>query len=273
MLQTHRHLAHCRDNILLNEINMRFDIQNITALIKKVCQECFICALNQRQPCGKGRQNLSKQPQLIRRKLVHFQVDELQIGSEKTGLRVANFNKILIGIDIFSHYVVMCPLYEKVFLDFLQQHIIAKFGMIESVTTDNASTLNSSLVKNVCAVQGIWKLTSSAYSARSNLCELANRSMLDTLQNMTAEIYCPTTYFHLLLVPTVLLINSLTFGNHKYLSPHLIVFGTLPRQGVISIFEGHEQIFEGKDDYIKSIILLNDAFSKIRLAQIEKARL
>ena len=72
----------------------------------------------------------------------------------------------------------MCPLYEPltetVFLDFLQQHIIAKFGMIESVTSDNASTLNSSLVKNVCAVLGFWKLTSSAYSSRSNLCELAN---------------------------------------------------------------------------------------------------
>ena len=64
-------------------------------------------------------------------------------------------------------------------------------------------------------------------------------------------------------MPTVLLINSLTFSNHKYLSPHLIVFWTLPRQGLISIFEGHEQVFEGKDDYIKSINLLNDAFSKI----------
>ena len=40
-------------------------------------------------------------------------------------------------------------------------------------------------------------------------------------------------------------------------------------QGLISIFEGHEQIFEGKDDYIKSVLLLNDSFSKIRLAQIE----
>ena len=139
----------------------------------------FYCSLNQRQPCGKERQNLPKQPQLIRRKLVHFQVDELQIVSEKTGRQVANFNKILIGIDIFSHYIVMCPLYEPltetVFLDFLQQHIIAKFGMIESVTSDNASTLNSSLVKNVCAVLGIWKLTNSAYSSRSNLCKLANR--------------------------------------------------------------------------------------------------
>ena len=47
------------------------------------------------------------------------------------------------------------------------------------------------------------------------------------------------------------------------------MFGTLPRQGLISIFEGNEQIFEGKDDYIKSVILLNDSFSKIRLAQIE----
>ena len=53
------------------------------------------------------------------------------------------------------------------------------------------------------------------------------------------------------------------------MSPHLIVFGTLPRQGLISIYEGHEQIFEGKNDYIKSLILLNDSFSKIRLAQIE----
>ena len=155
----------------------------------------------------------------------------------------------------------MCPLYEPltemVFLDFVQQHIIAKFGMIESITSDNGSPLNSS----------IWKLTSSAYSSRSNLCELANRLMLDTLRNMTAEIYCPATYFHLLLVPTVLL--NITFSNHKHLSPHLIVFGTLPWQGLISIFEGHEQIFEGKDDYIKSVILLNDSFSKIKLAQLE----
>ena len=104
---------------------------------------------------------------------------------------------------------------------------------------------------------------------RSNLCELANRLIHDTLRNMTAEIYCQATYFHLLLGPTVLLINSLTFSNHKHLSPHLIVFGTLPRQGLINIFEGNEQIFEGKHDYIKSIILLNDSFSRLRLAQIE----
>ena len=79
-------------------------------------------------------------------------MDELQIVSEKTGRRVANFNRVLIGIDIFSHYTVMCPLYEPltetVFLDFVQLHINSKFGMIESITSDNASPLNSSLVKN-----------------------------------------------------------------------------------------------------------------------------
>ena len=85
VLKTHCHLAHCRDKKLLNEINMRFDIQNIAVLIKKVCQECFICALNQRRPCEKGRENLPKQLQLIRRKMVHLQID-----SEKTGRRVAN---------------------------------------------------------------------------------------------------------------------------------------------------------------------------------------
>ena len=68
LLQTHRHLAHCRDKKLLNEINIRFDIHNLSTLIKKVCKECFICSLNQRQPCGKERQNLPKQPQLIRKK-------------------------------------------------------------------------------------------------------------------------------------------------------------------------------------------------------------
>ena len=83
VLQTHRHLAHCREKKLLNEINMRFDIHNLATSIKRVCQECFICALNLRQPCGKERQNLPKQPQLIRRKLVHFQVDELQIVRKK----------------------------------------------------------------------------------------------------------------------------------------------------------------------------------------------
>ena len=30
LLQTHRHLAHCRDKKLLNEINIRFDIHNLS---------------------------------------------------------------------------------------------------------------------------------------------------------------------------------------------------------------------------------------------------
>ena len=72
VLQTHRHLAHCRDKKLHNKIIIRFDIHNLATLIKKVCQECFICSLNQRQPCGKQWQNLPKQPQLIRKKLYIF---------------------------------------------------------------------------------------------------------------------------------------------------------------------------------------------------------
>ena len=54
-----------------------------------------------------------------------------------------------------------------------------------------------------------------------------------------------------------------------YYSTKVIQCHTKTIFGLISIFEGNEQIFEGKDDYIKSVILLNDSFSKIRLTQIE----
>ena len=174
---------------------------------------------------------MPKNPSLVRNKLEHWNLDELTIVSEGTGQKIAGFSKVLIAVDHFSHFMLVQPvednLTEKQVLDFIQTCIIAVFGYPQSISSDNASNMDSSLIKNTCGWLGISKLTSSPYSARSNLSELLNRLVLDSLRNITAGIYSSAAYFSVLLTPVVYLINSICFTDTKYISPYLIVFEKL----------------------------------------------
>ncbi|XP_070005164.1 uncharacterized protein [Nicotiana sylvestris] len=60
---------------------------------------------------------------------------------------------ILVAIYYFTKWVdVVCykAVTEKVVTDFVRDCIVCRFGVLESIITDNAATLNSDLMKDMC---------------------------------------------------------------------------------------------------------------------------
>ena len=269
----HRHYACIKADKLCNQISLRFEIRNLRAICQKVTQECFNCSLNSTVPCGKYRETLPKNPMLLRQKLTFWSLDELTVCAQVTGERKAGWNKLLCATCHFSHFVVVEPIIgtldERKVLNFIQTRIIQAYGYPVGISGDNASVIASANIKKVLSYLGIYKVSTNPYSARSNIQELLNKLILDTMRNIAVGSFCSIEDSFILLTPVVSLVNSIVFAKEKILSPFLIVFGQLPRIDVINFFDGNTSVFKSKHDYLKQLILLNSAFNKIRLTQIE----
>ena len=270
--QTHRQTGCIKGKKLLNQIRLSFEIVNLEQICTQVTRECFNCSLTAR-PVVKIRQDLPKYPTRLMDKSQIWAIDELQIVSEKTGNRGRGFYKVICATDIFSHFVVCAPiigsLTEEKMIDFLQQQIFQVFTKPQIIVTDNASTMDSNLIRGVCSYLGIIKSTIAPYSSKSNLQELINRLILDSLRSLTATLYISPEQFHLLLCPVIQLVNSIVFTNHRFLSPHLIMFGCKPNIDFLQIYENKPEWPNNKTEYIKMVVEINNVAHKLRLAQIE----
>ena len=91
----------------------------------------------------------------------------------------------------------------------------------------------NTLVTSACAVLSIRKTTISPYSAKSNLQDLSNRIILDTMRAFTANHYARPEQAAGIVGPVVNLINSLTFTDQKVISPYYIQFAQKPKNDVI----------------------------------------
>ena len=270
--QTHRMTACCKGKKLQNQINLSFEINNLEFICTQVTRECFNCSLTAK-PYLAIREDMPKFPQRLLGKAKVWALDELQIVSEATGARGQGFHKLICATDLFSHFMVAEPVYgiltEEKMLNFLQRNIIQIFGMPLMVTTDNAKPMDSTLIRGVCSYLGIIKTTIAPYSSKSNLQELLNRLILDSLRNLTASLYMKPEYFHILLSPVIRLVNSVVFTNHRFLSPYFIMFGTKPNIDFIQIFESNPNWPGSKTEYIKWVVETNNIAHKLRLGQIE----
>lgn len=65
---------------------------------------------------------------------------------------------ILVAIDYFTKWVEaasFATLTKKQVLNFLQQNIICRYSLPQSVITDNARNLNNDMMCNVCTIQNL----------------------------------------------------------------------------------------------------------------------
>ena len=268
---SHRHYFCIKSKKLENQISIRFEIRNLSKIIENVVKNCSNCTLTARVPCGRNRQSLPKNPMILRHKFLSWNLDEVQIISPR--LSKMGWSKLLCAVCTFSHFLVVQPiignLTERMVSDFIQEKIIQYFGIPLFISSDNASVMNSDLVKKVCSYLGIYKTSSAPYQPRSNLQELLNRILLDTMRNVAVGTFASIEDTQTLLSPIVNLINSLTFHNEKILSPYLICFSQLPRIDIMNFYSGSSHIFKSKHAYLKQLILLNSSLNAIRLSQIE----
>ena len=276
VMQAHRHYGCIRNKKLFNQISTVFEIRNLFELCTRVVNECYSCSLSGKKPCGKYRQDLPKNPTMLLKKLICWSIDEVQLCSKITGQKHAGFNKLISATCMFSHFMVCTPVYgildEKQVLNFIQEKIIAIFGYPRILVTDNQSCMHSNQVIKVCNYLHIHKSTTSAYTSKSNLQELTNRLILDSIRNLSASTYLEPQNIHILLSPIIHLVNSLVFSKEKILSPYFIVFAQRPNIDILTFYDGSPDIFKSKEDYIKQVVLLNSALTKIRLAHIESRK-
>ncbi|XP_059285969.1 uncharacterized protein LOC132039518 [Lycium ferocissimum] len=95
---------------------------------------------------------------------------------------------ILVSIDYFTKWVAAtsyASVIKKVVVDFLRNNIICRFGIPESIITDNGDNLNSHLMKEMCAHFQITHLNSTTYRPQMNgVVESANKNIRKILRKM-----------------------------------------------------------------------------------------
>nr|XP_009620846.1 uncharacterized protein LOC104112586 [Nicotiana tomentosiformis] len=78
---------------------------------------------------------------------------------------------ILVSIDYFTKWVEASTykaIAKKVVEDFVHSNIVCRFGIPESVITDNAANLNSDIMREICEKFRIFHRNSTAYRPQMN---------------------------------------------------------------------------------------------------------
>ena len=89
---------------------------------------------------------------------------------------------ILVGIDYFTKWVEVIPLKEVIhdkIIDFIEEHIIHRFGILQTLTTDQGTTFTRRKMINYANSRNIKMLTSAPYYAQANgQIEVANKIII-----------------------------------------------------------------------------------------------
>ncbi|XP_059294493.1 uncharacterized protein LOC132047468 [Lycium ferocissimum] len=96
---------------------------------------------------------------------------------------------ILVAIEYFTKWVEATShksVTNKVVADFVRSNIICRFGMPESIITDNGANLNNHLMKDICEQFKITHRNSTTYRPQMNgAVEGANKNIKRILRKMT----------------------------------------------------------------------------------------
>ena len=95
---------------------------------------------------------------------------------------------ILVAIDYLTKWVEVVTfklVIKKVVVDFVHSNIICRFGITKIIITDNATNLNSHLMKEVCEQYKIVHRHSTPYCPKANrVVEAANKNIKKILRKM-----------------------------------------------------------------------------------------
>nr|XP_010314409.2 uncharacterized protein K02A2.6-like [Solanum lycopersicum] len=132
---------------------------------------------------------------------------------------------ILVAIDYFTKWVKVASykaVTKKVVTDFVCNNLICRFGVPESLITDNGANLNSHLMKDICEQFKITHRNSTAYHPQMNgAVEAANKNIKRILRKMIDNYKC----WHENL-PYALLGYRTTIRTSTGATPYLLLYET-----------------------------------------------
>ncbi|XP_047257539.1 uncharacterized protein LOC124889615 [Capsicum annuum] len=95
---------------------------------------------------------------------------------------------ILVSIDYFTKWVEASThkaVTKKVVEDFVCNNLVCRFGILESIITDNGTNLNSDLMREICERFKISHQNSTAYQPQMNgVVEVANKNIKRILRKI-----------------------------------------------------------------------------------------
>jgi len=132
---------------------------------------------------------------------------------------------ILVAIDYFTKWVEASTykaVTKKVVADFVRNNIVCRFGIPESIITDNAANLNSDLMKETCERFKIAHRNSTVYRPQMNgAVEAANKNIKKILR----KIVDSHRQWHEKL-PYALLGYRTTIRTSTGATPYMLVYGS-----------------------------------------------
>ena len=97
----------------------------------------------------------------------------------------------MVGIDYFTKWVEAIPLpdiTQDVVIEFIQKYIIHRFGIPETITTDQGSVFTGRKMVKFAEDTGYKLLASTPYYAHANgQVEAANKSIISIIKKKTKE--------------------------------------------------------------------------------------
>ena len=98
---------------------------------------------------------------------------------------------ILVATDYFTKWVEAIPLKtvtSKNMIDFVREHIVYRFGIPETITTDQGTMFTLEEFRDFAASMGIKLLNSSPYYAQANgQAEASNQIMIKLIKKKIEE--------------------------------------------------------------------------------------
>jgi transposase InsO family protein len=132
---------------------------------------------------------------------------------------------VLLATDYFTEWVEAIPL-KKVtsenMIEFVKQHIIYRFGIPQTITTDQGAQFRSLEFREFVESMGIKLFNSSPYYAQANgQTEASNKIMIKLIQKMIEQ---KTKRWHLVLNEALWAYGMAPHGATKT-SPYELVYG------------------------------------------------
>ncbi len=266
----HRKRGHIREGKLLNLARLYYDFQSGERLTKRILSDCWQCVLTG-PVTARERCNLPKQIALLTGARQAICVDELFLYKNKDFT-----SKILTFVCMFSHHVdikfIEGNLTQVQFLNCVREIKASLGGDLKFLISDNSGVIDGQLVQETCQQLGLIKLTISSYQYKSNLAELMNKLVLQTLRHMSAQHCCTPAMIKTLIERSVECLNATPFANSRYISPHALYFGRLPTKDAFDVLDLDGSAFKNKEAYFKASILLNKYFRDIRSGYLRRRK-